>query len=79
MQIFEFDSDMTQPRLVPIAAGQDAEQFQGIVGSLASVSQASQDDPIILSGAPEEEDATFREVITDRDVITEGVTSRRSR
>ena len=29
MQILEFDSDMTQPRLVPIiAAGQDAEQFR---------------------------------------------------
>ena len=32
MQILEFDSDMTRPRLVPIiAAGQDVEQFQGIV------------------------------------------------
>ena len=76
MQILEFDSDMTQPRLVPIiAAGQDAEQFQGIVGSLAAGSQTSQNDPIILGGAAEEEDVTFREVITDRDVITEGVTS----
>ena len=37
MQILEFDSDMTEPRLVPIiAAGQDVEQFQGIVGSLAA-------------------------------------------
>ena len=77
MQILEFDSDMTQPRLVPIiAAGQDAEQFQGIVGSLANGSQTSQNDPGILGGKAEEEEATFREVITDRDVITEGVTSR---
>lgn len=77
MQILEFDSDMTQPRLVPIiAAGQDAEQFQGIVGSMAAISRTSENDPAILGGGgPEEEDATFREVITDRDVITEGVTS----
>ena len=77
MQILEFDSEMTQPRLVPIiAAGQDAEQFQGIVGSLASISETSDNSGrVILDGAPEEDDATFREVITDRDVITEGVTS----
>ena len=76
MQILEFDSDMTQPRLVPIiAAGQDAEQFQGIVGSLGAISGTSENDPVILGAATEEEDATFREVITDRDVITEGVTS----
>ena len=62
MQILEFDSDMTRPRLVPIiAAGQDAEQFQGIVGSLADGSQTSQNDPGILGGKAEEEDATFRE------------------
>ena len=37
MQILEFDSGMVQPMLVPIiAAGQDAEQFQGLVGSLAT-------------------------------------------
>ena len=77
MQILEFDSEMTQPRLVPIIArGQDAEQFQGIVGSMAAISRTSENDPAILGGGgPEEEDATFREVITDRDVITEGVTS----
>ena len=76
MQILEFDSEMTQPRLVPIiAADQDAEQYQGIVGSLAALSQVSQSDPATRRGVSEEEDATFREVITDRDVITEGVTS----
>ena len=76
MQILEFDSEMTQPRLVPIiAADQDAEQFQGIVGSLSATSQITDNEPVILGGASEEQDATFKEVITDRDVITEGVTS----
>ena len=77
MQILEFNSEMTEPRLVPIiAADQDAAQFQGIVGSLAARSQAPDREPIDLSGpSSEDEDATFREVITDRDVITEGVTS----
>lgn len=77
MQILEFNSEMSEPRLVPIiAADQDAAQFQGILGSLAARSQAADGDPIDLSGvSSEDEDATFREVITDRDVITEGVTS----
>ncbi len=77
MQILEFNSEMSEPRLVPIiAADQDAAQFQGILGSLAARSQSADGDPIDLSGvSSEDEDATFREVITDRDVITEGVTS----
>ena len=77
MQILEFDSEMTEPRLVPIiASGQEVEQFQGIVGSLASVQRTAESQPTDLSGAsPNEEDVTFREVITDRDVITEGVSS----
>ena len=77
MQILELDSDMTQPRLVPIiAAGQDAAQFQGIVGSLDSAPQLAQSESADLGGtSSEDEDVTFREVITDRDVITEGVTS----
>ena len=77
MQILEFDSEMTEPRLVPIiASGQEVEQFQGIVGSLASVQRTAESEPTDLSGAsPNEEDVTFREVITDRDVITEGVSS----
>ena len=77
MQILEFDSDMAEPRLVPIiASGQEVEQFQGIVGSLASVQRTAESEPTDLSGAsPNEEDVTFREVITDRDVITEGVSS----
>ncbi len=77
MQILEFNSDMTEPRLVPIlAAGQDAEQFQNIVGSLDPMLRASESESIELGGASSDsEDATFREVITDRDVITEGITS----
>ena len=39
------------------------------------MSQTSGNDPLILGGASDDEDATFREVITDRDVITEAVTS----
>ncbi len=76
-QILEFDSEMTEPRLVPIiAAGQDAAQFQGIIGSIASAPQLAESEPSGLSGtSSEDEDVTFREVITDRDVITEGVTS----
>ena len=77
MQILEFDSEMAEPRLVPIiAAGQDAAQFQGIVGTLAAAPRLAESESADLGGtSSENEDVTFREVITDRDVITEGVTS----
>jgi len=77
MQILEFNSEMTEPRLIPIiATGQDAAQFQGIVGALASRSNIAGSETVNMGGtSTEDEDATFREVITDRDVITEGVTS----
>ena len=74
MQILEFDSEMTQPRLVPIiAADKDAEQYQGIVGSLAALSQVSQ--AIRPLRRLRRRRCNFWEVITDRDVITEEVTS----
>lgn len=77
MQILEFNSEMTEPRLIPIiAAGQDAVQFQDIVGILASRSQGVGNEAVNLVGtSPEAQDVAFKEVITDRDVITEGVTS----
>ncbi|MFL2873144.1 MAG: FecR domain-containing protein [Pseudohongiellaceae bacterium] len=78
MQILEFDTEMTEPRLVPLlSVRQDAAQFEGLVGSLSLSSlQVNETEPANLSGtSSEDEDVTFREVITDRDVITEGVTS----
>ena len=77
MQILEFNSEMTEPRLIPIiAAGQDAVQFRDIVGILASRSQGGSNEAVNLAGTSSEgQDVAFKEVITDRDVITEGVTS----
>ena len=77
MQIIEFDSGMTQPRLVPIlSAGQDVAQYRGIVGALATRPQLGERDRADLgNNSSDDQDANFSEVITDRDVITESVTS----
>jgi hypothetical protein len=78
MQILEFDSEMAQPRLVPvIASGQDSDQFQGILGALTTAPQAVDNDMSELASgaASEEEGSSFGAGITDRDVITESVTS----
>jgi hypothetical protein len=77
MQILEFDSEMAQPRLVPlIASGQDSVEFQGLLGALSAAPQAVGNDMNELAGAAsEEEGSSFSAGITDRDVITESVTS----
>jgi len=77
MQILEFDSEMAQPRLVPlIASGQDSAEFQGLLGALTTAPQAVGNDMNELAGAAsEEEGSSFSAGITDRDVITESVTS----
>jgi hypothetical protein len=77
MQILEFDSEMTQPRLVPIlAADQDAAQFEGILGTLAAAPQAADRGVVELAGASsEDEGSSLSGGITDRDVVTESITS----
>ena len=79
MQILEFDSEMAQPRLVPIlATGQEAEQFEGILRVLAAAPQEADNDVAELVGAggsSDDEGPSFSAGITDRDVITESVTS----
>jgi hypothetical protein len=79
MQILEFDSEMSQPRLVPIlATGQEAKQFEGILGVLAAAPQEIDNDVAERVGAAvssEDEGPSFSTGITDRDVITESVTS----
>jgi len=77
MQILEFDSEMSQPRLVPLlSTGQDAAQFDGIVGALTAAPEAADNDMAELVGvSSEDEGPSFSAGITDRDVITESVTS----
>ena len=69
MQILEFDSEMAQPRLVPIlAAGQDADQYEEIVGALAASSQTGAGDTADAANSASDEDdyeTTYREVITE--------------
>ncbi|MDG2141190.1 MAG: FecR family protein [Gammaproteobacteria bacterium] len=84
MQVLEFDSEMAAPRLVPIlAAGQDAAQFEGLVGSLSAARQSSDGDVAdLMDVSAEDEAASFSGSggitvagITDRDVVTESITS----
>jgi hypothetical protein len=77
MQILEFDTEMVEPRLVPIlAARQDAAQFEGVLGALASAPQPEDLNIVELVGASGEDEApSFAGGIADRDVITESITS----
>lgn len=82
MQVLEFDSEMAEPRLVPIlAAGQDAAQFEGLVGSLSAARQSPDGDGAdLIVVSVEDEAPSFgggitTAGITDRDVVTESITS----
>lgn len=81
LQVLEFDSEMAEPRLVPIlAAGQDAAQFEGLVGSLSAARQPVDDAVELIGASVEDEASSFSGGltsggITDRDVVTESITS----
>ena len=75
LQIIEFDSSMSLPRLVPLLArGQDAEQYQNLVGDLVARSQASADDSSQLSASPASADDGDGGVNV-KDLVTKSVTS----
>ena len=75
LQIIEFDSSMSLPRLVPLLArDQDAEQYQNLVSDLVARSQASADDSSQLSASPASADDGDSGV-TVKEVVTKSVTS----
>ncbi|HIK80826.1 MAG TPA: hypothetical protein EYF94_07800, partial [Porticoccaceae bacterium] len=75
LQIIEFDSSMSLPRLVPLLArDQDAEQYQNLVSDLVARSQASVDDSSQLSASPASADDGDSGV-TVKELVTKSVTS----
>jgi len=75
LQIIEFDSSMSLPRLVPLLArDQDAEQYQSLVSDLVAQSQASADDSSQLSASRTSADDGDSGV-TVKELVTKSVTS----